>query len=87
MLSYFITVTAWLALIGIVSGLVLMMLKPISDQPPKLVAVQVIGAVGMILIAVGMLVRTDMSVYLPLSLVGSLLAILSVVLRIRDRSP
>lgn len=86
MLSLFITVAAWVALIALVSGIVQLMLKPRSDQPPQLVAVQVIAAVAGILTAVGMLVRTDLSVALPLLLLGFVLATLAVVLRIRYRS-
>ena len=86
MLSLFITVTAWLALIMLVSGIVQLMLKPKPEQSPQLVAVQVIGGVAGIVGVVGMLVRTDLSVALPLSLGGVMLAILAFVLRIRYRS-
>jgi len=86
MLSLFTTVAAWLALIGLVIGIVQLMLKPKSDQPPQLVAVQVIGCVAGILTLVGILVRTDLSVALPLILIGLVLAIVALVLRIRYRS-
>jgi uncharacterized membrane protein len=39
MLSLFITVTAWLALIMLVSGIVQLVLKPRPEQSPQLVAV------------------------------------------------
>ncbi len=83
MLSLFITVTAWLALIMLVSGIVQLMLKPKPELSPQLVAVQVIGGVAGIVGVVGMLVRTDLSVAVPLSLIAFVLAILTLVLRIR----
>jgi hypothetical protein len=86
MLSLFITVTAWIGLILIVSGIVQLMLRPRLGEPPQLIAVQVIASVAGILITVGMLARTDLSIALPLSLVGFVLAILALVLRIRYRS-
>jgi hypothetical protein len=86
MLSLFITVTAWLALIMLVSGIVQLMLKPRPEQSPQLVAVQVIGGVAGIVGVVGMLVRTDLSIAVPLSLIAFVLAILTLVLRIRYRA-
>jgi len=86
MLSLFITVTAWLALIMLVSGIVQLMLKPRPEQSPQLVAVQIIGGVAGIVGVVGMLVRTDLSIAVPLSLIAFVLAILTLVLRIRYRA-
>ena len=86
MLSLFITVTAWLALIMLVSGIVQLMLKPRPEQAPQLVAVQIIGGVAGIVGVVGMLVRTDLSIAVPLSLIAFVLAILTLVLRIRYRA-
>jgi hypothetical protein len=62
------------------------MLKPRPEQSPQLVAVQVIGGIAGIVGVVGMLVRTDLSIAVPLSLIAFVLAILTLVLRIRYRA-
>ena len=72
-------VCSWFTLIGSVIWVVVLMLrKPRSDWPPKFVAQQVICSVALILLAIGMLVRTDEWVFGALLLMSMVLLILIV---------
>ena len=87
MLLDFITVTAaWLAFILVLSCLLVILLKTGSDKPLKSIAGGVLFTVAMILSAIGALVRTVISVSLPLEFLSLALLTLVIVLGIRNRS-
>lgn len=80
MLGLFITVTAWGALALSISGLVVML-----RHPRRTVLGQPIGVISTILIALGLILRAETPIYLPLTFVGCALAFLAVVFLVRGR--
>lgn len=85
MLARIVTYSAWIALLFSSIGLVLTILKPTPQQPPKFVAGRTLGAIATILLAIGMLTRTYTWLGVILALTGCVLAIISLVFILRYR--
>jgi hypothetical protein len=78
-----ITAGAWVGLIASVYWLVRTVLKPQADKHPRFVIGRILIPVTTILIAVGLLVRDDIALSLPLAFVAFALGLLGTALQVR----
>ncbi len=79
-LSAFVTLSAWAALVLVTSGLV------VGLRGPRRTPVgQVVGSVAAILLALGILLRSETPLYLPLTFAGCVLGLLSLAFVLRAR--